>query len=68
MCGGFVPNRVPVDVVVDGQVGMVELGERRPHCRDVTASIVWIAGKEGTDIEVQPVLDGSRNVRTSPPV
>lgn len=65
---GIVPNGVPVGVVVNGQVGMVVLGERRPHCRDVTASVVWIAEKEVTVTVVQPVLDGSHKVRTSPAV
>lgn len=41
----IVPNGVPVGVVVNGQVGMVVHGESRPHCRDVTAPIVWIAEK-----------------------
>lgn len=64
----IVPNGVPVGVVVDGQVGVVVLGERRPHCRDVTATVVWVAEEEGRDPEVRAVLQESHKVGTSPPV
>lgn len=64
----IVPNGVPVSVVVDGQVGVVVLGKRRPHCRDVTATVVWVAEEEGRDPGVRAVLHESHKVRTSPPV
>lgn len=61
--GAIVPNGVPVDVVVYGQVGVVVLGERRPHGRDVTAPVVRIAEKEATDTEVQPVQTGDAGLQ-----
>lgn len=39
----IIPDGALVDVVVDGHVGMVVLGERRPRGRDVTSAIVGIA-------------------------
>lgn len=48
--------------MVYGQVGVVVLGERRPHGRDVTAPIVRIAEEEATDTGVQPVQTGDASL------
>lgn len=42
----FVPDGVLVDVVVDCQVGMMVLGERRPQGRDFAVTPIGITRRE----------------------